>query len=337
MSPLLRPAAEFNWPAPVRPRLAAQRFQWRRPQRFLWRNDDGTLTDWLRLANGGFSSNSGNFTKISRPIRAWQIVGTGDFNGDGKTDILWRNTNGTVTDWLGTANGSFTDNSSSASTGAAGANWHIVGTGDFNGDGKADILWRDDNGFVTDWLGSPSGAFVDNGAAAGTGAAPNSWHVAGTGDFNGDGKADILWRDDTGFVTEWLGTATGGFVDDGVTAGTGAAPNNWLVVATGDFNGDGYTDILWRNDVGYLSDWLGSPSGAFTDNVRNAGTTAAPSNWTVAGTGDFNGDGRADILWRNDVGFVSEWLGTLNGSFVDNVGRAGTAAPTSWHVQNSLF
>ena len=42
---------------------------------------------------------------------------------------------------------------------------------------------------------------------------PTSWHIAGTGDFNGDGRDDILWRNDTGAVTNWLGQANGGFVE----------------------------------------------------------------------------------------------------------------------------
>ena len=54
----------------------------------LWRNDDGTVTDWVGTASGGFSSNSGNFQIQADP--SWQIVGSGDFNGDGRFDLIWR-------------------------------------------------------------------------------------------------------------------------------------------------------------------------------------------------------------------------------------------------------
>ncbi len=56
---------------------------------------------------------------------SWHIVGTGDFNGDGRDDILWRNTDGSLTNWLGQANGSHANNAS-ASTSVA-TSWHIAG------------------------------------------------------------------------------------------------------------------------------------------------------------------------------------------------------------------
>jgi hypothetical protein len=103
-----------------------------------------------------------------------QIEGTGDFNGDGNDDILWRNDLGNVVDLLGNANGSFTGNVNFNLN--PGLDWHIEGTGDFNGDGYDDILWRSDNGTVTDLLGQPNGAFVGN--IANFSANPGlDWHV----------------------------------------------------------------------------------------------------------------------------------------------------------------
>jgi hypothetical protein len=60
-----------------------------------------------------------------------------DFNGDGNSDILWINKNGSVAEWQ-------TDGihvTANQSVGSVGAAWHAAGTGDFNGDGKSDILW----------------------------------------------------------------------------------------------------------------------------------------------------------------------------------------------------
>ena len=72
--------------------------------------------------------------------------------------------------------------------------------GDFNGDGKSDILWQNDSGTPAIWL-------MDGLTIAGAAVAANpgpTWHVEGTGDFNGDGKSDILWQNDSGAPAIWL-------------------------------------------------------------------------------------------------------------------------------------
>ena len=258
------------------------------------------------------------------PTRAVQS----DFNGDGRSDILWRSNVGQLSDWLGQANGSFAQNDANAFTNVP-TSWHVVGTGDFNGDGRSDILWRNDNGQLSDWLGQANGGFAGNDGNAFT-SAPISWHVVGTGDFNGDGRSDILWRNDSGQLSDWLGQANGGFVGNDANAFTDA-PTSWKIAGTGDFNGDGRTDILWRSDSGQLSDWLGQANGGFIGNDGNA-MTSVPTSWKVAGTGDFNGDGRTDILWRSDSGQLSDWLGQANGGFVKNDANALTSAPSSWHI-----
>src|SRR5262249_23908746 len=78
--------------------------------------------------------------------------------------------------------------------------WSVVGTGDFDGDGKADILWHDTSGNVPIWF--MNGTTISSGALLGN--IPATWSIVGTGDFNGDGKSDILWRDTSGNVAVWL-------------------------------------------------------------------------------------------------------------------------------------
>ena len=258
-----------------------------------------------------------------------------DFNGDGRSDIVWRHDNGTVTNWLGTASGGFASNDANAWNNVP-ASWHIVGTGDFNGDGRADLIWQNDSGAITDWLGTASGGFVSNDANAWNNL-PTSWHVAGTGDFNGDGREDVIWRNDSGAFTEWLGQANGGFVSNDANAWNNV-PTSWHVAGTGDFNGDGRDDVIWRNDNGAFTEWLGQANGGFVSNDARAWNNL-PNSWHVAGTGDFNGDGRDDVIWRNDNGAFTEWLGQANGGFVSNDANAWNNVPTNWHVQvaNTAF
>ena len=108
----------------------------------------------------------------------------------------------------------------------------------------------------------------------------NSWHIAGTGDFNGDGRDDILWRNDNGAVFTFLSTANGGVINNGDNS-FAAMSNVWHVEAIGDYNGDGRDDILWRHDNGTIIDWLGTGGGGFTDNSGNLFTSIALA-WQVA-------------------------------------------------------
>jgi hypothetical protein len=271
--------------------------------------------------------------RASFSVRDLASGGIGDFNGDGRDDILWRNDSGRVTDWLGQAgSGGFVSNFANADA-SAGLDWHVAGTGDFNGDGITDVLWRNDNGDMTDWLGQANGNFASNFGNAYYQLA-GSWHVAGIGDFNGDGHEDILLRNDSGRVTDWLGQAngTGGFSGNFANADANAGLD-WHIVGTGDFNGDGLSDVLWRNDNGDVTDWLGQAGGGFASNFGNA-FYQVDNSWRVAGTSDFNGDGITDILWRSDSGRVTDWLGQSNGTggFTSNFANADLSAGIDWHI-----
>jgi Ca2+-binding RTX toxin-like protein len=258
---------------------------------------------------------------------AFQVEGAvpraGDFNGDGRDDVVWRSDSGAATYWLGQANGGLATNPNFNLN--PGTDWHVVGSGDFNGDGHDDLLWRSDSGTVTDFLGQSNGAFVGN---VNFNLNPGlDWHVVGTGDFNGDGFGDILWRSDSGTTVDLLGQSNGAFVGN---VNFNLNPGlDWHVVGTGDFNGDGKDDILWRNDAGTVVDLLGNANGSFTGNVNfnlNPGL-----DWHIEGTGDFNGDGCDDILWRSDNGTVVDLLGQANGSFTGNV-NFNLNPGLDWHI-----
>jgi hypothetical protein len=222
-----------------------------------------------------------------------------DFNGDGETDILWRNTTGDTAIWNSNGAGGFTGQD----LGVVDNSWQAAGIADFNGDDKADLLWRNTSGEAAIWDSNSSGGFT----AQDLGNLGSVWQVAGTGDFNGDSKADILWSASNGDTAIWNSNGSGGFT--GKDLGTGGS--GWSVAGTGDFNGDGKADILWSNASGDTAIWNSNGSGGFTAKDLGTGGTG----WSVAGTGDFNGDGKADILWSNASGDTAIWDSNGSGGF----------------------
>jgi len=299
----------------------------------MWRNDSGYLTQWLGTSSGSFASNQAN-AGASDVDNNWQIAATGDFNKDGLFDLLWRHSNGTVTSWLGTDSGGFRSNSDNHLEWVD-PSWHVVATGAFTGIGYGydDILWRNDDGTVR--LERSAGDHFVPWPSADNSALNNNWQIVGTGDFNGDGIDDILWRGPNGYVTEWLGSLMGEFVSNEANAGTDIADSSWQIAGIGDFNGDAIADVLWRSAGGYVTEWLGTPTGALISNQEIAGTGIAGVEWHVVSIGDFNGDVIDDILWRNDGGYITEWLGTASGAFTSNQESAGTGiASTEWHLQD---
>jgi hypothetical protein len=309
-------------------------------------------------AHGRYISNLFNVVVLNASIGA-PITATHDFNGDGISDILWRDTAGNVGMWL--MNGS--QIGATSVLGNVATNWSIVGQRDFNGNGSADILWRDIAGNVGIWL--MNGSQIK--ASPVLGNVPTNWSVVGTGDFNGDGYADILWRDNLGNVGIWFmngttvsQTAMLGIVPTNwavagtdmkgdifwrntvtgetglwIVSGTkisqsvdfGVVPLNWKIAGIGDFDGNGSFDILWRDASGNVGIWLMNG----TQIMSTAVLGNVPLSWSVAETGNFNGNGQIDILWIDNLGNVAVWF--MNGVTVQSVTNYGNAG-TAWSVQS---
>jgi hypothetical protein len=149
-------------------------------------------------------------------------------------------------------------------------NWQIVGSGDFDGDRDADILWRHDGGLPVIWE-MQDGAFVTNHNLPDV---PNTYQVAGTGDFDGDGDADILWRHGGGLPVIWE-MEDAAFV---VNHNLPWAETAWHVTAAADFDDDGDADILWRHSGGNIVSWEMQDSAFVVD--HNLGIV--PAGWQIS-------------------------------------------------------
>jgi hypothetical protein len=215
-----------------------------------------------------------------------------DFNGDGTSDVFWRdNATGHVGDWL-MNNGVPTWHD----LGGSGTDHRVAGIGDFNGDGTADIFWRNDASGHTGIWEMHDNAFIWR-DLGGSGV---DHKVVGVGDFNGDGTSDLFWRNEsTGHTGIWE-------MHDNVQTwrDLGGSGTDHKVAGVGDFNGDGTSDVLWRNDTtGHVGIWEMHNNAQTWRDLGGSGT-----DHRVVGVGDFNGDGTSDILWRNDTsGHVGIW------------------------------
>jgi hypothetical protein len=173
--------------------------------------------------------------------------------------------------------------------------WRPHGTGDFDGDGDADILWRHQDGAVATWE-MEDGRYV---ATHDVAFASNNWDILATGDLDGDGDADILWRHRDGQVVSWE-MEDGRYVANHDIASASAA---WRVEAVADFDGDGDGDLLWRHQDGQVVSWE-MEGGSY---VTTHDLAVASANWQVDGTADLDRDGDADILWSHRDGALVTW------------------------------
>ncbi len=163
---------------------------------------------------------------------------------------------------------------------------NTVAVGDFNGDGRLDLVSSDyGSNTVSVFLGDGAGNFTLASSPA-VGRQPQAVVV---GDFNGDGKLDLAVAnsgDDT--VSILLGDGTGRFTLASSVA-TGKTPNSMVVA---DFNGDGNLDLAAGNwNGGTVSILLGDGTGHFTL-VDSPANGSGPNPMAV---GDFNGDGKLDL------------------------------------------
>jgi hypothetical protein len=286
----------------------------------------GTATDdYYAWANGPAPEILFSFTAVTHAATGGYSPVAGDFDGDGAEDILFYNpsdTNGRF--WWGKSNRQPVKATRTGFFSAAGTGFQPY-AGDFNGDGKTDILLFKPTQFGTAtsyiyWAGSGSGStqtfttttFISGGLK-----------TAIIGDFDGALGDDIYWYLPSETVRRWYSTGGTTFTDLGTESVDSGGP---YVPIVGNFDGAQGDDIFWYK--------AGSGAERMWYSTGVAGTLTKLAGKSVDGTydvlvGDFDGDGRSDIYWEA-VPYTTDyiWMGSASQSAQFTGGRTGDAYGT---------
>ena len=235
----------------------------------------------------------------------WEIFGIGAASpGKPTGDVYLKSAGNVIGAWV-------TDESGLVAgwetVGAFDADTQVLGLGDFDGDGRTDLLLRNVNGAVGCHLTDGTGWHYFQSLG-------DEWQISAVGDLNGDGRDDVVLKHDAGFAGSWLTQS-----DCTMTwADLDTLPETFAIVGCGDFNGDGTDDVLLRNG-GYYGAWL-------VEDGRAAGWMGLGDLGSVAveQIADFDGDGIDDLRIRTTAGDLGAQLvkgaDTLNWSYYGSVG-----------------
>jgi len=227
----------------------------------------GTTTNYYAI----WGNNGTAYALITGTTQAFACPAPGIFK------VFWTNAN-SIAVWMLNTKASVRSVGYVGGVSAA-AGWRFAGRGDIDGDGVADLIWENDAlGKVNYWLLDADGSKRFGGTI--TNLNTSLWTIAGVGDINGDGTADLILNSASlGQVNHWLLNADGSKRSGGIISSLNASL--WTIAGVGDINNDRTADlILYSVSLGKVNYWLLNADGS----KRSGGTIAsAPDGWNIAG------------------------------------------------------
>ena len=291
-------------------------------------------------------NNTFTFSAIPDPGPTYKVIATGDLDGNGKSDLVFQtlatDSSGrvTVNAWI-----DFLP-SSPITLRPVNPAWVAQVSADLDGDGFGDLTFRftgddgmpNDTGVSYNWFQKAGGAYD---TVRKRGGAPLNWTLLGAADLNGDGAADMVYISPTGVIKALMATLSRTCANLTVSI---TLPAGFSALKLADFTGNQRGDILIRDSTGatQLISLNGNgldlpPYTAKPDDINASCTASAltvagsiinlPTSdptWTYYASGDFNGDGIFDIVWKQPNGTLTVWLMNANGAptVINNAGTA---------------
>ena len=255
---------------------------------------------------------------------------TGDFDGDGRTDLVHLIGPNRVRFWISRGDGTFEISPAQSTRYDISSNDYNVRVVDFDGDGKSDILHFANKNFVRLWRSTgsrfryldrfPSGSAYD--------VAANQYAFT-TGDFNGDGKTDLIHFADKSHIRVWLSRGDGTFDirRRDSERGYDLSENNYHF-QLGDFNGDRKTDLIHFANENAVRVWISIGNGKFRveDPFPQTGYRVDSNRYRFL-TGNFGSDSKQDLLHLVSDSYLHVWnasgpLPDLMTGVVDGLGKS---------------
>lgn len=248
------------------------------------------------------------------------VVGTPDFNGDGFEDVFRVAADGSL--YLYPGNGA--SGWKNAAGIKIGSSWDqfakVVAPGDFNGDGFADLMGVRTDGTMVLFTGNGAGNWI-NGAGTVIGTGFNTPTLFSPGDFDGDGKSDIITVRGAGDMYLYSGNGSGGWLTPaGVLIGTGWDAF-YTAFSPGDFSGDGLADVIAVARDGKLSLYTGNGAGKWANGSGLAAGVGFDRFQVLTGVGDFSGDGKNDVIGVQPDGAMYLYRGNSAGGWMTGTGE----------------
>ena len=311
----------------------------------------------LASADGSFAAPGAAVSHPSTPSNGWAnwALASGDFNGDGRTDLLWSWLDPTrITLIVALADGT------GGWTFPAPQVWTVSGlpvsfasfkvlVGDVNRDGKADLIFNSlslDYNLAFTWPSNGDGTF-NSGSTSVQQFATGGWSVyrAAVADVDRDGRADLIWNRNSGNLSNDTYNAFSTGTAFGTLHGWYSHPVSccwsWYQWLVADVNRDQIPDMLWyggsTNSPGtFLSVALGTSSGPLVFLNRQELTGAVGPIPSVGMMGDVDGDGASDLIINSltaSTNTVGVGRGTTSGTMDFNVAPLQVSPiSTNWNA-----